>query len=89
LENKSQLLARFFHPSPKVYNAFMKFISLFGVKFMESVSVLYNKIERLNTTQTTRTQIDPVLRAQLVEHVREDVTLLGELLERDLSGWLT
>ena len=87
-ENKSQFLAKLFHPPQSVYKAFMKFISLFGVGFTKWVSVVYNRIERLNTTQTRRSQMDPALRARLAEHFRPDIELLAKLLERDLSAWL-
>ncbi len=87
-ENRSQALARLFHPPQPVYKAFMKFISLFGVRFTQWVSVVYNRIERLNTTQTKRGQMDPALRAHLNEHFRPDVELLAKLIGRDLSGWM-
>jgi hypothetical protein len=86
-ENKSQALAKLFHPPQPVYKAFMKFISLFGVGFTKWVSVVYNRIERLNTTQTKRTQMDPALRARLTEHFRPDVEKLSRLIDRDLSNW--
>ena len=87
-ENKSQFLAKLFHPSPKVYDFFMKTIALFGAGFMEKVSVIYNKIERLNTSPAKRTEMDPEFRAYLTDYFREDVEKLGKLLERDLSAWL-
>ena len=86
-ENKSQFLAKIFHPSPKVYDFFMKVISLFGAGFMEKVSVIYNKIERLNTAPAKRAEMDPEFRAYLTDYFREDVQKLGGLLERDLSAW--
>lgn len=86
-ENRSQFLAKIFHPSPRVYRAFMKGISLFGVGFMEWVSVIYNKIERLNTRSTKRTEMEPDFRAYLTAYFREDVQNLERLLGRDLSMW--
>ena len=88
-ENKSRILARIFHPPQPVYKFFMKTISLFGVDFMKRVSVVYNSIERLNTTQTTRTAMEPELHARLTEHFRPDINKLSELIERDLSAWLS
>lgn len=87
-ENKSQLLAKVFHPPQPVYKAFMKIISLFGVRFTQWVSVIYDRIERMNTTRATRAAMDPALRVRLIEHFRQDIELLGILLERDLSPWL-
>ena len=87
-ENKSQFLAKLFHPPQPVYQFFMKTISLFGVGFMERVSVIYNRIERLNTKATSRPAMDPTLRAQLTEYFHPDIELLSELIEQDLSAWL-
>ncbi len=87
-ENKSALLARLFHPPQPVYQAFVKFIGLFGAGFMEKVSIVYNRLERLNTTRATRVTLNPALRARMLEHFRPDITKLSALIERDLSGWL-
>lgn len=87
-ENRSQFLARLFHPPQPIYQLFMKTISLFGIGFMKKVSVVYNRIERLNTTRSTRSTMDPDLRARLAEHFRPDIENLAELLDRDLSMWL-
>jgi len=87
-ENRSQLLAKLFHPPQPVYQFFMKTISLFGIEFMKRVSVIYNRVERLNTTQASRSVMDPELRARLVEHFRPDINHLAELIDRDLSQWL-
>jgi hypothetical protein len=66
----------------------MKTISLFGIGFMKKVSVIYNRVERLNTTRSTRSVMEPALRARLIEHFRPDVENLAQLLNRDLSMWL-
>lgn len=87
-ENKSQFLAKLFHPPQPIYQLFMKTISLFGIGFMKKVSVVYNRIERLNTTQSSRTALDPTLRSRLLEHFRPDIENLAELIDRDLSAWL-
>lgn len=87
-ENKSQFLAKLFHPPQPVYQLFMKTISLLGIGFMKKVSVIYNRIERLNTTQSSRMAMDPVLRSRLLEQFRMDIENLAELIERDLSRWL-
>jgi hypothetical protein len=88
-ENRSALLARLFHPPQPVYRFFIKVISLFGVGFMKQVSVVYNRLERLNTTRAPRKQMDPALRAHLQAHFRPDILKLSTLIDRDLSTWLT
>jgi hypothetical protein len=65
----------------------MKVISLFGIGFMKQVSVVYNRIERLNTTKTARAKMDPALRRRLLEHFRADIEKLSALIGRDLSIW--
>ena len=87
-ENKSQLLARLFHPPQPVYKSFVKIISLFGTSFMEKVSVFYNRLERYNTTQAKRIPIDPALKTRMQEHFAPDIIKLSSLIERDLSDWL-
>lgn len=87
-ENKSQLLAKLFHPPQPVYQLFMKMISLFGIGFMKKVSVIYNRIERLNTARSTRSTMNPVLRTRLINHFRPDVEILADMLGQDLSAWL-
>lgn len=87
-ENRSALLARLFHPPQPVYQFFMKGISLFGIGFMKQVSLVYNRIERLNTTRAARKQMDPALRQRLLAHFRTDIVKLSALIERDLSTWM-
>jgi len=48
----------------------------------------YRAITRLNARRRTRAALDPALRAELVEDLAGDVARLGEMLDRDLSGWL-
>lgn len=40
------------------------------------------------STPAERIDLDPELRAEMVEHFRDDVALLGRLIGRDLSEWL-
>jgi hypothetical protein len=44
-------------------------------------------LQRMNAVPAARAPIDPALRAQLVSEYAAEVTRLGELLGRDLSGW--
>jgi len=88
-ENRSWLMAHFFHPPQPIYRAFVKFIALFGPGFMEKVSIAYNRLERLNTTRTKRASMDPALRTRMLDYFSADIEKLSGLIERDLSGWLT
>jgi hypothetical protein len=87
-ENRSLLLARLFHPPQPVYRAFMKFISIFGASLMKNVSIVYNRLERLNTARKPRPAMDAALRARLLAHFAPDIEKLAGLIGRDLSGWL-
>jgi len=86
--NRSQFLAKIYHPRPAIYQLFMKTISLFGTRFMKQVYVLHNYIERLNRTQTSRTEMDADFRPRLVEYFRPDIEKLSRLIDQDLSAWL-
>lgn len=44
--------------------------------------------ERWRSNQLRKPPLDPGLRADLIERYRDDITLLGRRLGRDLSGWL-
>jgi hypothetical protein len=46
-------------------------------------------IDSVNRQEQPNDRIAPALRAELYEYFRDDVRLLGELLKRDFSGWLT
>ncbi len=85
--NRSKFMAQLFHPPQFIYKPFMKFISLFGTGFMNRFSVLYNKIERLNVTETKREALDPAFRKDLQEFFAEDIKKLAAILNRDLSDW--
>jgi hypothetical protein len=87
-ENRSAFLAQLFHPPQPVYRAFMKFVSVFGASFMKNVSIVYNRLERLNTTRTPRLAMDAPLRARLLNHFTPDIEKLSGLIGRDLSMWL-
>ncbi|CAN5530906.1 hypothetical protein BH11ARM2_BH11ARM2_02290 [soil metagenome] len=43
---------------------------------------------KTTTTVEKKQEISPELRAELADHFRDDVALLGDLTGRDLSGWL-
>ncbi len=49
---------------------------------------LLKTIHSFNRREQPNESISPHLQAELKEYFREDVGLLGELLERDFSGWL-
>ena len=87
-ENRSTFLARLFHPPQPVYQAFEKFIALFGTGFMEKVTIAYSRLERLNTTRTKRSSMDPALRARMQQYFSADIQRLSTLIGRDLSAWL-
>lgn len=86
-EHKSKLLGRLLHPPQIVYQAYMKLLSLFGIRSMRFVSQIYGKIEAFNARRVSRTSIDPALYARLQTYFREDIRKLSELINRDLSAW--
>ena len=87
-ENRFAFLARLFHPPQPVYRVFMKLVSILGADFMKNVSIVYNRLERLNTACKPRPAMDATLRARLLEHFRPDIEKLAVIIRRDLSVWL-
>lgn len=83
----SKLMAALFHPPQFIYKLFMKFISLFGINFMKSVSVFYNRIEKLNVTQAKKEPLDPVFRKEPQEFFKQDMEKLSTNFGRELSAW--
>lgn len=54
---------------------------------MKNVTLFYNRIERLNVTESNREPLDPDFHKQLLDFYREDIHLLEDLIDRDLSIW--
>jgi hypothetical protein len=86
-KNRSKFIANLLHPPQPVYQFFIKVISLFGVNFMKNVTLFYNRIERMNVTGSKRNPLDPQFRMQLLSYFRDDINLLANLIDRDLSIW--
>jgi hypothetical protein len=87
-QNRSQLMAKFFHPPQPIYDRFMKSISLFGPDFMKSVTLFYNKVEGLNVTHIKRKPMSPEFQRRLSAYFHEDILQLQDIIGRDLSLWL-
>lgn len=87
--NRSALLARVFHPPQPVYRALMRLVSVFGPVFMKNAFRLYDRLERMNTRKADRAALDPALRERLTAYFRPDIEILAELIDRDLSHWLS
>jgi hypothetical protein len=54
----------------------------------ESISTVKKRIVELNTVKERRPPLSASFRAELADTFREEVTLLGRLLGRDLSHWV-
>lgn len=53
----------------------------------ETMTALKDRIIDLNTVKERRAPLSPAFRAELVEVFRDEVRLLGRILDRDLSHW--
>ncbi|MEP6468450.1 MAG: sulfotransferase [Chloroflexota bacterium] len=49
---------------------------------------LYRAATRLNARRQARAALDPALRARLIDDLRPEMMRLGEMIGRDLGGWL-
>jgi hypothetical protein len=87
-EHRSKLLGRLLHPPQIIYKTYMKFISLFGMRFMRIVSQIYNKVETFNARRISRSSIDSALYIKIQSYFRDDIKKLSELINRDLSAWI-
>jgi hypothetical protein len=54
----------------------------------ESISAAKKKLVALNTVRERRPPLSPEFRAELVASFRDEVALLGRLMNRDLSHWV-
>ena len=54
----------------------------------EGLSAVKGRLVRMNTVKEQRRPLTPEFRAELVAVFREEVALLGRLLDRDLSHWV-
>ena len=71
-------------PPPALRAAFRNIKRAVGGEGMAEVK---KRIVELNTVTERRSPLTPGFRAELVDTFREEVALLGRLLERDLSHW--
>jgi len=71
-------------PPPTLHRAFRALKRAIGP---EEVSAVKKKIVALNTVKASRSPLAPAFRAELVEVFRDEVALLAEVLQRDLSRW--
>lgn len=87
-ENKAARLPwlrRFYRKPPSPLRAAVR--SLKRAVGGETISAAKKKLVALNTVRERRPPLDPALRARLTEAFREEVEMLGRLMNRDLSHW--
>ena len=87
-ENKGVRLAwlrRFYRKPPPVLRGAVR--SLKRAVGGESISAAKKKLVALNTVRERRAPLSPALRAEIAAGFREEVALLGRLMQRDLSHW--
>jgi hypothetical protein len=87
-ENKRSRVAwlrRFYRKPPPALRATIR--SIKETVGGEGISALKKKIVALNTVRARRPPMSPKLRAELVETFRDEIALLGRLMNRDLSHW--
>jgi hypothetical protein len=87
-ENKGVRLAwlrRFYRKPPPVLRQAVR--SLKRALGGETLSAAKKKLVSLNTVREQRAPLPPALRAEIAAGFREEVALLGRLMNRDLSHW--
>lgn len=71
-------------PPPVLRRSYRTLKQATGGKWMNAVK---QAVIKRNTVRERRTPLSPAFRAELVEAFREEVALLGHLMDRDLSHW--
>jgi hypothetical protein len=87
-ENKAARMAwlrRFYRKPPPALREAVR--SLKRAVGGETISAAKKKLVALNTVRERRPPLAPELRAELVAAFRDEVALLGRLMNRDLSHW--
>ena len=88
-ENKRARVAwlrQFYRKPPAVIHGMVR-----GLKSAigeEAIAAAKQRVVDMNTVRERRRPLSPAFRAELVETFREEVALLGRLLNRDLSHWV-
>jgi hypothetical protein len=72
-------------PPPVLRQAFRRMKRAMGE---EELKAAKRKIVALNTVQERRAPLSPSFRAELVESFRNEVALLAQIMNRDLSHWV-
>ena len=84
--HRAEAVARFTQRPPPALVSVAKGVK--RVARVERLGVL-DRVRRRNREVTRRGAIDPAFAAELRDHFRDDVGELGELIGRDLGGWLS
>jgi len=71
-------------PPPLLHRVFRRMKQLPGA---EGLATAKKKIVSLNTVRERRPPLSPAFRAELVDTFRDEVALLSQILDRDLSHW--
>ncbi|MBU1191587.1 MAG: sulfotransferase [Gammaproteobacteria bacterium] len=82
---RNELLARLLNRPPLWVSTLVRRLKrVFG---LNNIGLL-NPFRRANAVVGKRTPISTEFRNQLAEEFQEDIVLLGQLVDRDLSGWM-
>jgi hypothetical protein len=78
---------------PKAAHLLFKLVAMFS-QMRRRMGILWNTnvfpiVDKFLTMRKESDKLDPAFRAELTEIFRQDVQLLSELIDRDLSHWLT
>lgn len=89
-ENRSLLLQKAVRPLVNVFLLAKRKLKLPGSPDLNIYlhEVYYKVYRRLNTRHRPRVPLPPKLRAEMAEYFRNDVLLLSQLLQEDLTAWL-
>lgn len=89
-ENRSFLLQKAVRPLVNLFLFGKRKVGIPGSSYLNIFlhELYYQLYRRLNTRPRPRAPLPPRLRAEMAEYFRDDVVLLSQLLQQDLTGWL-
>ena len=84
-EYKSRLFSAMLRRPPRFVNSFRKWLK--RTLRIQGTGV-WRFLNRINTRPTKREKLSAEMKAELADYFKDDVALLSEILNRDLSHWL-
>jgi len=84
----SRLAQALLHPSGHIYGKLTALTSHLNAHTIEQLAFIHKKIDALLASPKKRSALPPVIYNQVLDYFEDDIHLLSNLIQRDLSHWL-